>query len=31
MLEGGRFHDLWRWWDGLSGAALEELSGRATR
>lgn len=29
LLEGGRFHDLRRWWDGLSEAALEELAGRA--
>ncbi len=25
LLEGGRFHDLRRWWDGLSEAELEEL------
>jgi 2-keto-4-pentenoate hydratase/2-oxohepta-3-ene-1,7-dioic acid hydratase in catechol pathway len=29
LLEGGRFYDLRRWWDGLSGAALEELLRRA--
>jgi 2-keto-4-pentenoate hydratase/2-oxohepta-3-ene-1,7-dioic acid hydratase in catechol pathway len=25
LLEGGRFHDLRRWWDGLSDTELEEL------
>jgi 2-keto-4-pentenoate hydratase/2-oxohepta-3-ene-1,7-dioic acid hydratase in catechol pathway len=30
LIEGGRFHDLRRWWDGLSGDGLEELSERAT-
>jgi 2-keto-4-pentenoate hydratase/2-oxohepta-3-ene-1,7-dioic acid hydratase in catechol pathway len=29
LLEGGRFYDLGSWWDGLSGAALDELLGRA--
>jgi 2-keto-4-pentenoate hydratase/2-oxohepta-3-ene-1,7-dioic acid hydratase in catechol pathway len=29
LLEGGGFHDLRRWWDGLSEAGLEELSGLA--
>jgi 2-keto-4-pentenoate hydratase/2-oxohepta-3-ene-1,7-dioic acid hydratase in catechol pathway len=29
LLEGGWFQDLGRWWDGLSGDALEELSERA--
>jgi 2-keto-4-pentenoate hydratase/2-oxohepta-3-ene-1,7-dioic acid hydratase in catechol pathway len=29
MLEAGRFLELRRWWDGLSGAALEGLLGRA--
>jgi 2-keto-4-pentenoate hydratase/2-oxohepta-3-ene-1,7-dioic acid hydratase in catechol pathway len=28
LLEGGRFHDLRRWWEGLDG--LEELSERVT-
>ena len=29
LLEGGRLFELRRWWDGLPGDALEELSGRA--
>jgi 2-keto-4-pentenoate hydratase/2-oxohepta-3-ene-1,7-dioic acid hydratase in catechol pathway len=29
LLEGGRFHDLGRWWEGLQGDALEEISARA--
>ena len=29
LLEGGRFDDLRRWWDGLSGAALDKLLVRA--
>jgi 2-keto-4-pentenoate hydratase/2-oxohepta-3-ene-1,7-dioic acid hydratase in catechol pathway len=29
LLEGGGFYDLGSWWDGLSGAALDELLGRA--
>jgi 2-keto-4-pentenoate hydratase/2-oxohepta-3-ene-1,7-dioic acid hydratase in catechol pathway len=29
LLEGGVFHDLRRWWEGLSGDGLEELSERA--
>jgi 2-keto-4-pentenoate hydratase/2-oxohepta-3-ene-1,7-dioic acid hydratase in catechol pathway len=29
LLEGGRFYDLGRWWEGLQGDALEEISARA--
>jgi 2-keto-4-pentenoate hydratase/2-oxohepta-3-ene-1,7-dioic acid hydratase in catechol pathway len=29
LLEGGRFHDFQRWWDGCSADELEELSERA--